>query len=188
MVIPDNNIFALYGGQDSHTQGLPSALLLSCLSQCCQMFSEFTHHRSVTKINKHPELPDCISEALRSALRGMAVSEQCGSSSGGLRLGSGGTSSLTVSAAYAVEATACPNQHPPCLSQPPLLLIGSTAGSSQEQGECHVYCSRGLLWRKSSFSVSWWYFRTGCLGSASVYVSVSKVVWVTPELQNFVDF
>lgn len=34
IVIADNNIYELYGGQDSHTQGLPSALSLSCLSKC----------------------------------------------------------------------------------------------------------------------------------------------------------
>lgn len=52
------------------------------------------------------------------------MSEQHGSSSGGLRLGSGRTSSLAAYAAYAVEATDCPSQHPPCLFQPPLLLLG----------------------------------------------------------------
>ncbi|KAK2520897.1 hypothetical protein Q9233_011533 [Columba guinea] len=62
-VIPEHDINGLYGGRDSRTQGLPSGLSLSCLSKCCQMLAELTHHKSVTKMNKHPELHGCVRTA-----------------------------------------------------------------------------------------------------------------------------
>lgn len=182
IVIPDN-IHELCGGQDSHTQGLPSGLFLSCFSKCCQMLSEFTHHKSVTKINKCPGLLDCVSEVLGSAL-----------------LGNG-----SVRAAWlflrGVKTRQWWNKFSDCLChlcswlpQPaPFLPFPATSlapwAELQAAGVGTMnYWSRGLLWMKSSFSVSWWYFGKGCLDRASVYVSVSRAAWETLELQNFIDF
>lgn len=126
--------------EDKAFPGIASGLPFSCLSKCCQMLLEFTHHTCITKRNKYPELSPYVSEVPSSALLGNGFVWD------GSRQGCG-----WASASPAIAS----------------LLSCSRAGSGMGR-RCLLL--QGMLGMKRACSVFWGDFWMGCLDSANVYM------------------